>query len=277
MGFNNFIPTVWASKIEKQLERLCVFSENCNRQYEGDVKSMGDSVRILGIGKPTITETTEKAILLTDAEVIEDTAVTMNINHIAHFNYMVDDIDKRQEKPEGIMQALSAETSEGLANVVDRYIAGLAGDKMAFMDTTDITPITKDNILGRIDSALSCLYKNDVAMSTRVTLTVSPHFYMLLKQAYAALDTNNTNLLKNGRVGMYGNVEIKMSNNVLKDGDKGEKAMLRTDRAIAFVQPLTHIEAYRPEKKFSDAMKGFILYDAKIVRPRELVVMNVKY
>lgn len=277
MAFNNFVPTVWASKIETQLERLCVFAENCNRQYEGDVKSMGDSVRILGIGKPTITETTDKAIVLNDAEAVEDTAVTMNINHIAHFNYMVDDIDKRQEKPEGIMQALSAETSEGLANVVDKYIANLAGDKLATVDSQAAYKLTTANVLTKIDEALSRLYENDVAMSTKITLTVSPKFYMVLKQAYASLDTNNSNLLKNGKVGMYGNVEIKMSNNVLKVGSTGEKAMLRTDRAIAFAEPLTHTEAYRPEKRFSDAVKGFILYDAKIVRPRELIVMNVLY
>ena len=53
--------------------------------------------------------------------------------------------------------------------------------------------------------------------------------------------------------------------------------MARTKRAIAFVKPLTHTEAYRPEKKFVDAVKGFILYDASIVRPKELAVYNVKY
>ena len=35
-------------------------------------------------------------------------------------------------------------------------------------------------------------------------------------------------------------------------------------------------EAYRPEKGFSDALKGFVLYQAKIVRPKELVVLNCK-
>jgi hypothetical protein len=53
--------------------------------------------------------------------------------------------------------------------------------------------------------------------------------------------------------------------------------MIRAKRAIAFAQPLTHTEAYRPEKKFADAVKGFILYGAKVVRPKEIININVKY
>ena len=53
--------------------------------------------------------------------------------------------------------------------------------------------------------------------------------------------------------------------------------MIRTQRAIGLAKPLTHTEAYRPEKKFADAVKGFILFDAKVVRPKEIININVKY
>ncbi|MBQ7846913.1 MAG: P22 coat protein - protein 5 domain protein, partial [Clostridia bacterium] len=91
----------------------------------------------------------------------------------------------------------------------------------------------------------------------------------------------NSQILKNGKVGMYGNVTVKMSNNVYKskttaDGDT-DNIMMRTKRAVAFAKPLTHTEAYRPEKKFADAVKGFILFDAKVVRPKEMININVTY
>ena len=54
MAYQNFIPTVWNEGIERELERLCVFAEDCNRKYEGSVKEKGESVKILGVGKPTI-------------------------------------------------------------------------------------------------------------------------------------------------------------------------------------------------------------------------------
>ena len=79
-------------------------------------------------------------------------------------------------------------------------------------------------------------------------------------------------------VARYGSVLIRMSNNVAKSEDgKTDFMMIRTKRAIAFVNPLTHTEAYRPEKSFADAVKGFVLFDGKIVRPQEIVNVNVKY
>lgn len=76
----------------------------------------------------------------------------------------------------------------------------------------------------------------------------------------------------------YGSVIVKMSNNVCKtDSGATDNIMIRTQRALAFAKPLTHTEPYRPEKKFADAVKGYILFDAKVVRPKEVININVKY
>lgn len=277
MSYQNFIPTIWSEQINRELERLCVFAEDCNRKYEGEISKKGDAVRILGIGKPTITETTDKNITLNDAEDVEDTSSTLVVNHIAYFNYKVDDIDKRQAVG-GLMEALSLETTEALASKMDSYIASLAGDKLAVKDAAAAYQVTEENILSKIDGAIQRLYENDVNQQTEIVLTCSPRFYFILKRAYTALDTDNSKILENGRVGKYGNVTVKMSNNVLTaNSSASDLIMVRTKRAIAFVNPMTHTEAYRPEKKFSDAVKGFVLYEGKIVRPKEMVVMNVKY
>jgi len=277
MSYQNFIPTIWAEEINRELERLCVFAEDCNRQYEGLVKNRGDSVRILGVGKPTIYTTTDKDITLSAPETVEDTSITMPINQIAYFNYKVDDIDKRQAVG-GIMEALSKETSEGLANTMDAFIANMATYPEAIKDVASAYTVNESNILSKIDAAIQKLYENDVTPSTEIVLTCSPRFYFLLKRAYVNVDTDNSKMLQNGRVGRYGNVVIKMSNNVATaSGGTVDLIMVRTKRAIAFVNPMTHTEAYRPESSFSDAVKGFVLYDGKIVRPKEMIVMNVKY
>ena len=61
--------------------------------------------------------------------------------------------------------------------------------------------------------------------------------------------------------------------------EKGEdtttyKCMMRTKRAIAFAEQLSEIEAYRPEARFCDAVKGLHLYGASVVYPAELVVLE---
>lgn len=275
MSYRNFSPKVWAKQINRELERAMVFAEDCNRQYEGDVKQMGDTVKVLGVGKPTITKQVGGSIVLQDPEAVEDTSVDMVINRVAYFNYLVDDIDRRQAVG-GLMDALSAESSEGTANAMDEDIAALAGTADAPKLFKSTTAITVDNILKQIDLGVQKLMEHDVKPETKIVITIPPWFKTILRQAYVQLDTNNSAMLKNGRVGQYDNVIVKMSNNCHRNSDNGHDIMLRTQRAVAFANPLTHVEPYRPEKRFADAVKGFVLYGTKIVRHKELIVLNVK-
>ena len=276
MAFENFIPTVWAAGIERDLERALVYAEDCNRKYDGVVKQAGDSVRILGVAAPTIYDTNDKDIVLNDAETPADTSIVMPVRQIAYYNYKVGDIDEAQSKENGIMEALSAETSHALASKMDAYIARQAAEKEAVKYSNTTVTLTADNILGEIDKAVQKLYENDVNMGSKIVLTLAPWMYTLFRQAYTGIDTNNSNYLKNGKIAMYNGIQVKMSNNVYKDAKGVTHAMLRTENAIAFVNPMTHVEAYRPEKGFADAVKGFVLYDAKIVRPKEMIIMNVQ-
>ena len=287
MAYQNFIPSVWSEGINRELERLCVFAEDCNRKYEGKVKKQGESVTILGVGKPTIKRIAKASRNkdIDSPEEIEDTSVIMYINQIAYFNYLVGDIDKAQAV-DGIMDALEAETSEGLANEVDTYIASFAKDSSVVSLYANAPKVVAKEtstageayVLDVLDLAIQKLFENDVKESTKIVVTVSPRFYTILKKAYRFEDTNNSEILKNGKVGMYGKVIVKMSNNVHKtDSGATDNIMIRTQRAIAFAKPLTHTEAYRPEKKFADAVKGYILFDAKVVRPKEIININVKY
>ncbi|MBM6916155.1 hypothetical protein H6B33_12195 [Gemmiger formicilis] len=275
MAYQNFIPTVWSEAINRELERKLVFAEDCNRQYEGEVKKMGDTVRILGVGKPSITTTVDKEIVLKDPENVEDTSVTMAIRHISYFNFKVDDIDRRQAVG-GVMDAYTSESAQGVANEMDKHIGSMALDKLAKLHAASAVAVTKSNILGEVDRALELLYQNDVNADEDIVMGVPPFFYITMRQAYTDLDTNNSAMLKNGLVGKYGHVRVKMSNNCAVTSNGEYRIMVRTKRAVAFANPMTHVEAYRPEKSFSDAVKGFSLYEAKIVRPKELVVLNVK-
>ena len=279
MAYSNFIPSVWSESINRELERACVFAEDCNRQYEGEVSKKGDSVHILGVGKPTIKSLSRENASgeIDAAEEVSDTSVILGINQIRYFNYKVGDIDKAQAIG-GLMDALSEETSESLANEIDKYIAEMVLDESVNKLTATPTVVTKENVLSILDDAIEALQENDVNMASGVTVTVSPRFYKLFKQAYSAVDTDNSDMLKNGKVATYGNVTVKLSNNVAKsDSGATDNIMIRSKRAIAFVNPVTHTEAYRPEKSFADAVKGYALFDGKVVRPKEIINVNVKY
>ena len=288
MAYETFIPSVWAEGIDRELERLCVFAEDCNRKYEGDIKKQGESVTILGVGRPTITTITKQqknGLDIGDPEEVPSTSIIMYINQLSYFNYGIDDIDKAQAS-EDIMGALETETSEGLANVIDKHISEQVADSTVpklFPAAMKVVSgegngTTEMNVLDILDLAIQKLLENDVSDGTEVVVTVSPRFHTILKKAYTKIDTDNSDMLKNGKVGRYGRVTVKCSNNVHKTANGAEdNIMIRTKRAVAFAKPLTKTEAYRPEKGFRDAIKGFILYQAKVVRPKEIFNINVKY
>jgi hypothetical protein len=268
MAYENFIPEIWSKKIERDLERSCVYAEDCNRSYEGNVKQCGDTVHILGVGKPTISTLARASASddITGPEEVTGTDATLVIDQIRYFNFMVGDIDKAQAV-DGLLDNLTAEANEGLANEVDKYIAALVSEAGS---TVTETALTADNILDKLDEGQQKLYENDVKPTTEVVAVIPPAIYTLFRRAYLSKDTNNHEALKNGKVAMYGNMSVKLSNNVNKSGSV-YNVMMRTKRAVAYAQPVRHIEPYRPQGKFADAVKGFILFGAKVVRPKEMV------
>lgn len=279
MSYDNFIPTIWAEAINRELSRITVFEEDCYREIgKGNARQLGDSVKILGIGRPTITVRTlaDKKNPIPDLEEIETSSVTLVINQQGVFHYGIDDVSKKMSV-KGVMEKIRGETTEGLANEQDRHIASMAAEDEAIKLFSTAETIDANNVLEAIDEAQRRLWEKDVRRNTELVLTVSPSFYMLLRQKLTNIDTDNSDRIAKGYVGKYGGITVKMSNNVAKDENENDLIMLRTKRAVAFVRPYTHIEIYRPEKYFVDAIKGYVIYQAKIVRPKEMVVLNVNY
>lgn len=294
--YENFKPTIWAAGIEKSLHENCVFLEDCNQEYEGEVNKPGKTVKILAVGKPTIYEVTGKELNkdINAPENIPESSIDLTVNQVAYFNFMVDDIDQAQAKG-GIMDEHVKESGVGVANTIDKYIAKFATDDSVSSlysspvtiveseaKTLDASGAEKANtkyVLDVVDEAVELLQERNVPDGTPIVITVSPKFFRIFKKAYRFEDTNNSNILKNGKVGMYNKVTVKVSNNVYKtgEGNKVHNIMIRTKKAIAAVVPHTHTEPYRPERRFSDAVKGFTLYDAIVARPQEIINIPVQF
>ena len=279
MAYQNFKAKIWSKAIDRELERAFVFADGTNQQYSGEIKGLGDTVRILGVGKPTVTEhdLINGDITLSSPEKVSDTSVSLVVDKAAYFNYAVGDIDKAQGAGK-VMAVLNEEASEEVANCIDKYIANLVNpdyDKVGCYNYTK-TQISNSNVMATLDACQALLYANDVSPATEVEMILPPWLYMLFRQAYQNKDTDNSQYLTNGKVAKYGNMTIKMSNNVAIKNDGTRDVyyvQIRTKRAIALAMSEAHTEPYRPETKFEDAVKGFKLYGAKVVRPKELIVL----
>lgn len=296
MAFQKFKPEVWSQKFMEDLDKTLVFKENCNHSYEGEAKKAGDGVRILGLGDVTIGAWHHgKLETLATAEEVTGHSIYMPINEIRHFNFEVgDDLDKAQAQGgSGLMAKFTSKAKDGMADEIDQFIAKLHLDLTgtyakgacanAFASNTQITAdptsASAKFILDAIDEAYLKLLENNVSRSTKVTLTAPPWVIMMLKRAYVELDTDNSAMLANGRVGRYGGIILKESNNVFHQPDANSHDVyhiqLKTDDAIAFVNPYTHMEGYRPDLTFIDCVKGYTLFDGMLVAPKQCINLNV--
>lgn len=282
MAYDNFIPEIWEEKIEHDLEKLCVFAEDTNRKYEGKVKKCGDTVHILTAGKPTIRTLARTAADgdIEGPETVDGTDTVLVIDQIRYFNFKVGDIDKAQAV-DGVLDEMTLEADEGLADEVDQHLAKLhlesdGATPVEGVESVEELALTKDNVLDVLDRGQQKLQEHNVKSSTKVVVTIPPAVNTVYKRAFLKEDTNNHEGMKNGKVGMYSGMTIKMSNNVPKDTDGAYHIQMKTQRALGYAQPLRHVEPYRPEKAFADAVKGFILFGAKVLRPKEIIDLKVK-
>ena len=100
-----------------------------------------------------------------------------------------------------------------------------------------------------------------------------------IKQNYVNLDTDNSLMMKNGKVGVYNGITLKESVNCCQYASGSStiyECQIKTNDAIAFVKPYLHLESYRPQSNFTDAVKGYSLYDGKIVRAEQIVNWKFK-
>lgn len=290
MALEKFIPEIWAAGFDKELEKDLVFYENTNHKYEGQARKPGDTIKILGLGQPTLTSYSDgKLHAVPTPEAIQDLSQNMPIRQVEEFAIFIDDLEKAQSQGgSGLLAEYMGEVKYLVADKQDSYIAGLVADAnvektytvgsepLAVVGTAGAGEV---NILDAIDAALLKLLENNVKRRDTITLTAPPAFVQKLKNAYVELDTNNSEMMANGRVGKYGGIIIKESNNVYKTGAVGSKVshiQVKTNNAIAFVKPYLHLEAYRPDGYFQDAIKGYSLYDGKVVKPKEIINLNVK-
>ena len=290
MAFQKFKPEVWSQKFMEDLDKTLVFKEDCNHTYEGDAKKPGDAVRIFGLGDVEIGAWHHgKLEHLSTAQEVTGHSILMPINEIRTFNFEVgDDLDKAQAMGgSGLMGKFTTKAKDNVADVIDQFIAGLhVGEcNTAFVSGTKIVAAPSGSykyILDAIDEAYLKLLENNVSRNTKVTLTAPPWFIMMLKRAYVELDTDNSAMLKNGRVGRYGGITLKESNNVFHQTESVSGSnkdvyhiQLKTDEAIAFVNPYTHMEGYRPDFTFIDCVKGYTLFDGMVVAPKQVIDLNV--
>ena len=285
MALTTFIPELWNARLLNALDKAHVFAGLVNRDYEGEIKKQGDTVHINTIGEVTIGTYTKDTDFTSGPQALTATDSTLVINQAKYFNFAVDDIDTAQAAGD-IMDKAMQRAAYGLADAADKYLA----DQLAAAITTangnqvgtTAVALTKENVYENIVKMKTILDKANVPTTGR-WLVVPPEMVALILQDDRFVKTGGTkaeDTLANGWVARAVGFDIYESNNcnsatasstttyTITAGDEG---------ACTYAEQISDTEAYRPEKRFADAVKGLHLYGAKVVDPKRLAGLKCTF
>lgn len=264
MAVTNFIQTIWSKKIQDDLELKTKLVDNCLRDYEGECKH-AQSVKILGVGEPTIGDYTGADI---EIEEMSDRGQVLTIDQAKYFAFYVDDIDQAQSVP-GLAEKYQQKAVHGLAVARDTYVASLI---KSATNATTATALTQEAVKEAIDAAIVALRERN--FDEEGVIEITPAVYNVFKNCLLTLSTDNPEYIKKGIVGVYDDFRVIMSNNMAKDSNYAY-CCVRGKKAIAFAGQINEVEALRAEKKFKDIVRGLDTFGAKVIDNNRIQVIKV--
>lgn len=286
MSIKNFIPTIWSTKILQHMRDNLVYAGLVNRDYEGEITRRGSSVEVSMPGEVTIKDMPSrtygdtKAIREIDApEGMEVQKVTLLIDQEKYFNFGVDDVDKVQMNLD-LMNSYTESASYGFQSTIEKYVAGIMAKEAKLVLGSDEQPValTSENIYKELIKMKVGLDKANVPPVGRfVVLPPEAEGLLLEDNKFVYVGTSSSeDSLKNGKVFRACGFDIAISNNVPVNENK-YKIIATYKGSTTFAQQLLETKAYSPEKGFGDALKGLVVFGAKVVRPGKIVCMTATF
>src|SRR6266699_1438558 len=129
MSLNEFNPILWADTLLPALRANLVFGNLFNDNYEGTISRMGDTVRINAIGDITISNYS-KDTDMSAPQSLSDGQTMLTISQAKSYNFAVDDVDKAQQNPKVMGEAMLWAAYK-MKYTMDSYYAGFYTDAIA--------------------------------------------------------------------------------------------------------------------------------------------------
>lgn len=307
-----FIPSIWSAKLNAKFYAASTFASICNKNWEGDISSMGDKVVINNIPSITIADYVVGGNLTYQTPT--PSTIELQVDRAKSFAFQVSDVLDYQAKPD-LMSMFSDDAAQQMRVVMDStciyrtFSNGAAANQGAtagvksglFNLGTTGSPfaLTAANVLQKVLELASVLDEQNVPDTGR-WLLIDPLTRTLLLQsniAQAYLTGDATSPVRNGLIGRIDRFDIYVSNNLpfaaasatlWTSGDGSEATVVATTNAarrralvaghttaIAFASQMAKTETLRNPTDFGDLVRGLNIFGHKVVKPEALALAVV--
>ena len=289
-----FIPEIWSARFEERLRERLVWGSRVNRNHEGEIAQAGDTVKI---PTPSTSITIRDYTVGSDisaAETTSGTTLDLEIDKQKYYHFLVDDVDRAQERP-NIMDDAMGEASYQMAVQVDADIRAefnTAYSSTRRVASQSVHPHVTDATFG------TAFLRNVTALKRTMTranlapegrwLIVPPeieegltNYFITANAAGVFLPATSEQSLLNGFAGRLLGFDLLVANSVPDGTQIASKDTYRLfagvgTEAVSHAEQIVENEAYRPELRFADAVKGLMVYGTKATLPARLYTLEVQ-
>lgn len=191
-------------------------------------------------------------------------------------------LEQIQKKPEKWLRETynNIRATKNIVNIVAGLMAvgavnNDADGSVLGNDTTPMVPTAETAYDMLVDLGTDLTEKNVPTQGRWVVVPAWFHGLLLKDKRFVGNGTDyNKALIEGGEVGVAAGFQVSLSNNVPNTTGTKYKIIAGTNRAASFAEQILKTEAYRPEKRFSDAVKGLHVYGAKVTQGKALSVLT---
>lgn len=280
----NFIPEIWSAKLIENFYDSTVLAAIANTDYEGDIKSMGDTVNIRTTPDLTI-RTYEKGMTLA-VERPDKPKIQLVIDQGEYFAAIEDDVDKVQADI-NLMDTWSRDASEKMKIKIDQNVlAGMltgiaatnkgatAGRISADIDLgTTAAPLamTKTNVIDLLVDMGTVLDEANAPEAGRFIVIPAKMAGLIKKSDLkdASITGDGTSIQRNGRLGMIDRFTVYVSHNLNVATGKFD-IVAGHKMGLTFASQMTEMESIRAETTFGNIVRGLQVYGYKVVKGEAL-------
>ena len=279
----SFIPEIWSGKLIEKFYAATVLAAIANTDYEGEIRNMGDKVKIRT--KPTITiraYTTDQSLVV---ERPSSSTVELNISSAYYFNEVLDDVYELQADL-NLLSMWADDASEQLKLTVDTAVLGIlnAGVNSSNLGSTagkisgniDLGAVgapavlTPSTVLNYIVDMGTVLDEQNIPETGR-WLVIPPWAAGMIKKSdlrNASISGDGSSLLRNGRLGMIDRFTLYASN-LLPTAAEGSVTAWQIfgghPHGLTFASQISKIETLRSEQTFGTLLRGLQVYGAQVL------------
>lgn len=267
-AYDDLIPEVWSGLILAELDKRLVLANVCNTSWQGEIRSVGDTVRILGLGDVTSAAYTNNSTSISYTTPTDSTR-SLTIDNDRYAAVQVDDLEEIQAVP-ALLQGYTSRIAYALAKDIDDDIAL----EYANSDLTAITATSSDDHYDVVVEARQTLEEAD--NEGPYWMVVSPAFAAGLRKNdfFVSAEGAGAEFRRNGVLGNIAGFTVYESNNLAEVSDV-QQLMFGTPLSIAHARQLMgNVEAIRLESRFATGIRARIAWGNKVLDGTRLGVIE---